>query len=311
MVKFSIVVPVYDEEKNIKLLDDEIRSIMDSMGSYEMIYVNDGSNDKSLGILKSLKDTIIVDLQRNYGQAIALDAGFRQANGDYIITLDADLQNDPHDIPKMYEYMIKNNLDVVAGWRHNRKDKASVRMFTLIGRFLRKMLISDGVHDTGCTLRIYTRNAAKSLDLWGEMHRYILALLRWKGFRIGEIKVNHRSRKHGSSKYGANKTVKGLIDLVYIWFINKYSHRPLHVFGLGAILAFFLGFITMLYMIYLKLFNNISLSDNAWFTVSIFLFLTAIQLFVSGIIVDLLIKIHFNASPIEQRYSVKEIVKKK
>jgi glycosyltransferase involved in cell wall biosynthesis len=240
-IKFSVVVPVYNEEGNLEKLDAEIKVVMKKLGTFEIIYVNDGSTDSSLDVLKKLKGVRIINLNRNYGQATALDAGFKAASGEYVVSLDADLQNDPEDIPKLYKKLIDEGLDVVAGWRKDRKDRQGVKVLTKTGRAMRKVLISDKVHDTGCTLRVYRREAVKNLDLGGEMHRYILAYLRWKGFRIGELEVNHRPRHSGTTKYGYNKAIKGFIDLVYVWFIDKYSQRPLHIFGATGLFSFFVG----------------------------------------------------------------------
>ena len=197
--EFSVVVPIYNEEGNIEKLDKEIRDVVSKLGSYEIIYVNDGSKDNSLNNLKKLKNAVIIDLNRNYGQATALDAGFKASSGEVVISLDADLQNDPKDIPAMLKKLKDDDLDVVCGWRKHRKDKSGIKLLTKIGRLLRKVLIRDNVHDTGCTLRVYRKEAVKSLDIGGEMHRYIISLLRWKGFRIGELVVSHRPRFAGTT----------------------------------------------------------------------------------------------------------------
>lgn len=310
MVKFSVVLPVFNESGNLKKLDAEIRQVMNKLGSYEIIYVNDGSRDDSLNVLKSLKKCVIIDLQRNYGQSAAMDAGFKHATGDYVISMDSDMQNDPKDIPKMFEYLKKKKLDVVAGWRYKRKDCLSVRVLTKIARFLRSYLIRDNIHDIGCTLRIYTKNAVKSLDLWGQMHRYIIPLLEWKGFKVCELKVNHRLRNSGKTNYGFVKSVNGMTDLIYIWFINKYSRRPLHLFGAASFALFFVGIIIELYMLYMKIFHQISLNREALFFAGFFFMIIAIQLFVSGVIIDILLRNYFNTSPVEKRYKIKEIIKK-
>ena len=307
---YSVVVPVYNEEENILELHKEIVSVMKHLGSYEVIYINDGSTDRTAEQLKKLKDVTIIELNRNYGQAIALDAGFKAAKGEIVISLDGDLQNDPKDIPRLLKKLEEDNLDVVAGWRKKRKDKAGIRILTRTGRLLRKILIKDPVHDTGCTLRVYKRDAVKSLDLWGEMHRYILALLRWKGFKIGELEVNHRPRVNGKTKYGYSKSLKGFVDLIYIWFINKYSNRPLHMFGTLGLASFFFGVLAEIYMIYLKIFEHVDLSNNAWFVLGFFLMIMGVQFFVSGIMLDLLLRSYFNTSNQERRYYVKEIIEK-
>ena len=309
-MEISVVIPVYNEEGNIKKLYDEIKKVISTISKdYEIIFVNDGSTDNSLIELKKLRNVKIIDLNRNYGQSTALDAGFKESKGEIIVSLDGDGQNDPNDIPKLIKKLKEENLDVVAGYRKHRQDKFSIRVLTLLGRFLRKLLINDEVHDTGCTLRVYKKEAVKSLDIGGEMHRYILALLRWKGFKIGEIEVNHRPRLYGKTKYGYRKSIRGFIDLIYIWFIQKYYQRPLHMFGYISIISFFMGIISFLESIYAKIFLNLSLNRNGWFFIGIFFMLTAFILFSFGIVIDLLLKIQLTNSPYEKRYYIKEIIK--
>lgn len=310
---FSVVVPVYNEEGNIAQLDKEIKQVMDKLKNeekktYEVIYINDGSRDDSLNQLKKLKNIKIIELNRNYGQATALDAGFKASKGEIIISMDSDLQNDPCDIPRLLTKLKQNNLDVVAGWRRKRKDKTGIRILTKTGKLLRSFLIKDTVHDTGCTLRVYKKEAVKSLDLQGEMHRYILALLQWKGFKIGELETNHRKRLSGETKYGYSKALRGFIDLLYIWFIQKYSQRPLHVFGYLSFLSFIAGTLTGLYSAYQRIMFQVALNRSGWFLLSIFFGLATILFFIAGIIVDLLIKIQFNTSHYEQRYHIRSVI---
>jgi glycosyltransferase involved in cell wall biosynthesis len=302
---FSVVVPVYNEEGNISKLDREIKEVVARLGSYEIIYINDGSKDKSFQELKQLKGVRLINLNRNYGQATALDAGFKAATGEIVISLDGDGQNDPKDIPKLLKKLKDEDLDVVAGWRKKRADKAGIKILTRTGRFLRSLLIKDGVHDTGCTLRVYKKDAVKSLDLQGEMHRYILALLKWKGFKIGELEVNDRAREHGTSKYGYNKAVRGFIDLTYMWFISKYSQRPLHMFGNLGITSFIVGFFSAIFAIIDRI-NGLSLNRNGWFFLFIFFMLAGIIFFSFGVALDLMIKIYLNTSPTEKRYYIRE-----
>ncbi|MEK7113207.1 MAG: glycosyltransferase family 2 protein, partial [Patescibacteria group bacterium] len=250
-LNFSVVVPIYNEEGNILSLHQEISSELASLSSkYEIIYINDGSTDRSLEELKSLNKAKIINLNRNYGQATAFDAGFKVAMGDIVISMDGDGQNDPRDIHLLLKKMHDEDLDVVAGWRKVRKDRNMIKVFTRIGRWFRKILIKDIVHDTGCSFRVYKREAVKSLDIGGEMHRYILALLRWKGFSIGEVFVNDRKREYGKSKYNWKKSIKGLIDLIFIWFIHKYSQRPMHLFGSISFVLLLLGFLSGLWTLY-------------------------------------------------------------
>jgi glycosyltransferase involved in cell wall biosynthesis len=304
----SIIIPLYNEEGNLTSLHQEIQEVISTLGkSAEIIYINDASTDGSLAELRSLSGLTIINLNRNYGQAVALDAGFKAAQGDVVISLDGDGQNDPHDIPRLLQKMEEGNFDVVAGWRKSRSDNRSIKILTRIGRVLRRFLISDAVHDTGCTLRAYKNEAIKSLDIGGEMHRYILAYLRWKGFTIGEVIVNDRPRLHGKSKYNISKAVRGFIDLIYVWFIYKYSQRPLHVFGYASLVLFFFSAVTAAITIYQRVFLDLGLNRNGWFFLSIFMFLASIILFSFGIVIDLLIRIQFATSGNEKRYYIRDV----
>jgi hypothetical protein len=181
-------------------------------------------------------------------------------------------------------------------------------MLTRIGRAFRRGLIQDPVHDTGCTLRVYRREAVKSLELGGEMHRYILALLRWKGFSIGEVIVQDRARVHGVSKYGYSKAFRGLIDLIYVWFIFKYSQRPLHLFGYMSFVSFALGILSGLFLLYDRLLRGIHVNHDGWFFLTFFFLITAILLFSFGIVIDLLLKIYFNTSSADKSYYIREVI---
>ncbi len=308
--EYSVVIPVYNEEGNITKLHSEVEYVMDKISNnYEIIFVNDGSRDKSLEELKSLRGVRVIDLNRNYGQATALDAGFREISGDIVISMDGDGQNDPADIPKLLKKLRDKDLDVVAGWRKHRADKGGIKVLTRIGRFLRKIMIGDGVHDTGCTLRVYRRRAVKSLELQGEMHRYILSLLKWKGFKVGEMVVRDRKREYGESKYGYTKAIRGFLDLVYIWFIQKYSQRPLHLYGYASIISFFLGITITSWTLYLKIFRAVDLSDGAWFILGIFFLGGSVVLFSFGMMFDLVIRTYLNSSPVQKTYHVREVLK--
>lgn len=308
--RLSIVVPVHNEAGNIEPLHAELTSVLDAGGDlYEIIYVNDGSTDNSFKELCSLTNATIIDLNRNYGQATALDAGFKEATGDIIVSLDGDGQNDPQDIPRLVRKLEEEDLDVVAGWRQKRSDRQGIKVLTRIGRSLRHLFIKDTVHDTGCTLRAYRSEAAKSLDIGGEMHRYILALLRWKGFTIGELPVTDRARVFGVSKYGYSKAIRGGIDLIYIWFIHKYSQRPLHLFGYVSLASFLLGMVSLFWTLYGKFALDLSLNRNGWFFLTFFFLLAALILFSFGIVIDLLIRIQYHTSGTERRYYLRSVVK--
>ena len=310
-VNISVVVPVFNEAGAIASLHQEILSVLLTLtDTFEIIYIDDGSTDGTSQVLAALNQATVVSLNRNYGQATALDAGFRLAVGEYIISLDGDGQNDPHDIPLLLTTLETGGFDVVAGWRKVRQDSKHITILTRIGRLLRHFFIQDTVHDSGCTLRVYRQAAAKSLDIQGEMHRYILAILSWKGFRIGEVVVGDRARQHGVSKYGPSKAVRGFIDLVYIWFIHKYSQRPLHIFGYASLVTFLVGGVFLGYAVYQKIFLEVAINRSGHFLLGSFSLLASLLLFSFGIVIDLLLKIHLNNSPFERRYYTRTITRK-
>jgi len=237
----SIIIPVYNEEKNIKQLYCEIKNSINllikkkEIFNYEVIFINDGSIDNTQKILEDLKKKEplkikIIEFRKNFGQTPSLKAGFNNSKGDLIVTMDGDLQNDPRDIPRLIE---KLNLgyDIISGWRFNRKDKFLKRIFSRMMNNLRIIVIGDKLHDYGCSLKIYKKECLKDLELFGELHRYITAYLYIKGYKIGEIKVNHRPRKTGKTKYKFNRGLNGLLDLFFLKFWSSFSHRPLHFFG--------------------------------------------------------------------------------
>jgi glycosyltransferase involved in cell wall biosynthesis len=308
-MRISAVVPVYNEAQSLAFVHSELSTALGKLGgSYEIIYVDDGSTDGSATVLRSLKGATVLFLNRNYGQATALDAGFKAATGDIVVSLDADGQNDPADIPRLLEKLHTEGLDVVAGWRTERRDPAQTRILSRIGRAFRQLLVGDVIHDSGCTLRVYRSEAVKSLDLGGEMHRYIVSLLHWKGFRIGELPVNHRPRRYGRSKYGGSKALRGFFDLLHVWFIHKYSSRPVHFFGYVSFGAFLVALLSGALAVYEKVAWSLSLNRNGWFFVALFFMLASLICFSLGIVFDFLIRIHFNSSPYERRYRIRETV---
>jgi glycosyltransferase involved in cell wall biosynthesis len=239
--KLSGVIPAYNEEGNVVALYEEFKSTAEGMiksgriSSYEVVFTDDGSTDKTLERLVELKkrekDRVkIVVLRKNSGQTAGLHAGFQHVSGDLIATMDADRQNDPKDIPKLLDEMEKG-YDVVSGWRWNRKDKFGKRVASKIMNKFRKSLVGDNLHDYGCSLKLYKKECIKDLELMGELHRYITAYLYIKGYKIGEVKVNHRARVSGVTKYKFNRGVNGVMDLLFLKFWSSFSDRPLHLFG--------------------------------------------------------------------------------
>lgn len=305
MKKYSIIVPLYNEAENIEELHQRLKKTMDSLGeSYEVIFVDDGSTDKTYEIAKGLNPLKIVKFRKNFGQTPALDAGIKQAQGDFIITLDGDLQNPPEEISKLIAEQ-KKGYDVVSGWRHKRKDPILKRFVSRVANVLRKIFINDGIHDSGCTLKLYNKKCFTNLDLFGEMHRFIPGILKWQGFKISEVKVEHAPRKHGQTKYSSNRILRGFVDMIGVWFWRKYSSRPLHLFGGGGLLVFGGGFIMMIVLFFLRFFDMISLSDRIWPIIAIFLMLAGMQLFVSGLLAEMLVKNYFSGN--KKPYNIEKV----
>jgi glycosyltransferase involved in cell wall biosynthesis len=297
-VLISIVVPFYNEEDNVVPLYEEICESINPLDNYfEIIFVDDGSTDTTYRMMNDLSKRDyrlrIVKFRSNFGQSAALKAGFDNAQGEYIITLDADLQNDPHDIPSMIDKIKTEDYDVVCGWRFNRKDTGSKKLFSKFANFLRNNLTSEQIHDSGSTFRIYKKECTEDLELYGELHRYIPAMLSWKGYRIGEIKTNHRERLHGKTKYNYKRLIKGFLDLIVITFWQKYSLRPIHIFGgLGLVFSILGGLITT-YLVFIRLVYGTGLADRPLFTAGILAIIIGIQFLTFGILADVMIKIYY------------------
>lgn len=287
----SFVVPIFNEEGNVAKLHQEILSVAKSLKkSFEIIFVDDGSRDQTPVILKTLKPLRAITLRQNAGQTAALDAGFKAARGEIIVSLDGDLQNDPQNVPAMLKYLADNNLDVVCGWRAKRKDDFGKKFISRGAKFLREFLIKDQVHDAGCTLRVYKKECFNGMSLRGELHRFIPALLTWRGFRVGEMQVNHRPRVSGKSKYNLTRTVKGLMDMLTLWFFHKFASRPLHMLGAMGISSTIIGLSIGLWMFVERIILGNSINSRMWPLIAVFLALFGVQIFVSGLIMDLIIR---------------------
>lgn len=307
-MKYSIIIPVYNEEKNVTELYLRLKKVFNNIGdSFEIIFIDDGSQDKTQESLSTLSPIKIIKFRKNFGQTAALDAGIKEAQGEYIITIDGDLQNPPEEIPKLITEQ-KKGYDVVCGWRYNRRDALLKKIISRGANILRKIFINDNIHDSGCTLKIYKKECFNNLDLFGEMHRFIPGLLQWQGFSISEVKINHAPRLHGKTNYNSDRILKGLVDMIGLWFWRKYSSRPLHLFGGGGMIIFFLGFTLITVLGFLRLLNLISLSDKIWPLAAIFLMLAGIQLLVFGLLGEILIKNYYSRG--RMPYSIEEIEKK-
>ncbi len=303
----SIVIPVYNEEGNVAELHEEVKQVCEQNNyTYEVIFIDDGSSDNTVAIARQLSPVKVIQFRKNFGQTAAMDAGIKAAQYPYIITMDGDRQNDPTDIPKLIAHLEKHDYDIVSGWRKDRKDNFSKHFVSRGANFLRKILINDGIQDSGCSLKIYKKECFDTLNLYGEMHRFIPALLRIKGFTIGEVEVNHRARTAGVTKYNWQRTIKGLIDMVSVWFWNKFATRPLHLLGGAGFFLIILGVLSGIATL-ISFFSGQGMSESAWPMLTMFLTLTGIQLFVSGLIADIMVKSYFENTE-DRPYSIKEII---
>lgn len=302
----SIVVPLYNEEGNVAELYRKIYEAVQKIGRpFEIIFIDDGSKDGTLEVAKKLSPLKLIAFRKNFGQTAAFDAGFKEARGEIIITLDGDLQNDPADIPLLLEKMAEG-YDVISGWRHKRQDPWSKKIPSRIANLLRKILIHDDIHDSGCSLKAYKRECFKDLDFFGEMHRFIPAILQLEGYRVGEVKVSHHPRLHGVTKYNWKRGIKGFVDMIAIWFWRKYSHRPLHLFGATGVVLSLVGGAILFWMIVEKFYFDASISERMWPLVGIFFLLVGIQLFVSGLLADISVRSYYQVRN-RMNYNIREV----
>lgn len=306
-MKLSVVVPVYNEAENVGALHKEIVTALKRLKhtTFEVIFVNDGSTDATAQALEKLSPITVITFRKNFGQTAALDAGIKHATGDVVIAMDGDGQNDPADIPLLIE-KINDGFDIVSGWRYARKDSPAKRFVSRGANLLRRYFIDDKIHDSGCTFKAYRRECFEHVDLYGEMHRFIPGILKLQGFTIAEVKVNHRPRRFGKTKYNMKRTLKGFLDMFSIWFWRKYSTRPLHLIGgLGFVLAF-AGVAVVATLFVLRLLERISLANSVWPLAGFFLILMGGQMVVFGLLADVMIKSYYRIHR-ETPYNIKSV----
>ncbi len=301
----SIVIPVYNEDESISALYSEVKNSLESFPSHEIIFINDGSFDNSLYKITTIVEqdsaVTLIDLYSNFGKADALNEGFKVATGDIIITMDADLQDDPAEISNLVS-KINEGWDVVSGWKVDRQDPITKRwpskLFNAVMRFVTKVKI----HDFNCGLKAYRQKVVKAIDLYGGMHRYTPALAAQKGFSVTEIPVNHRSRKFGVTKYGGSRIFHGFYDLLTVMFLGKYLTRPLHFFGSIGLVLLSAGFAINVYLT-VGWFNGIWIGNRPIFFLGILLLIVGIQFFSMGLIGELITKTaHRNESIVLRKY---------
>jgi len=312
----SVVVPAYNEEDNIPVLYDKLKKVLDSLGEeYEILFVDDGSQDRTPEVLREIakkdKRIKIIRFRRNYGQTAAMYAGFEYAHGDVIITMDADLQNDPEDIPMLLK-KLEEGYDIVSGWRKDRKDPfLSRKLPSKIANWIISKVTGVELHDYGCTLKAYRSDIAKRYRLYGDMHRFLPALAKRFGARVTEVPVKHHPRLYGKSKYGIGRTVRVILDIFLVKFLNEYITKPLYVFGGFGFLLLVVGVLIELYLTFLKLFTGADIGGRPLLILGVLLILAGIQLLSTGIIAELIVRTYYESRGekpyvIEEKINLKE-----
>jgi glycosyltransferase involved in cell wall biosynthesis len=295
----SVVVPAFNEKESLEKFYSVLVPALLKLGSYEIVFVDDGSTDSSLDLMKKLaakdKNVRIFSFRKNQGKAEALTLGFKMAKGDYIVTLDADLQDRPEEIKNLLE-KLKEGFDLVSGWRKNRKDSLKTRLSSKFFNSIMSALWGVHLHDYNCGLKAYTKEAAKSLNLYGGMHRFIPLLAAGKGFEVTEIPVVHEKRKYGKSKYGFSKIFKDVPDMLTILFLTRFAKRPLHFFGFIGGVASLAGFIILLYLYILRLMGQ-TIGERPLLTFGMLLVLAGFQVLFTGFLADLIL--HINSQNVD------------
>ena len=293
-VALSIVVPIYNEEESLPFLVNQLLEVLQPMEeTFELVLVNDGSSDNSSEVIRKLSfdipELVGVLLRKNYGQTAAMAAGFDISSGEIVVTLDGDLQNDPADIPLLVN-KIRDGFDLVSGWRYRRQDAAiSRKLPSKIANRLIGKVTGVRLNDYGCSLKAYRKEVLTDMRLYGELHRFLPVLANIEGARITEVKVNHRARQFGSSKYGIDRTFRVLMDLLTVWFMNRFLTRPMYVFGFGGILAIIGSFITSFYLLTIKLLGE-DIGNRPLLIFALLLAVTGVQLFGFGLLGELQIR---------------------
>ncbi|MFO7682202.1 MAG: glycosyltransferase family 2 protein [Chloroflexota bacterium] len=311
-VAVSIVIPLLNEAGSLPDLYEQLRQVMDNLDrSSETILIDDGSTDGSFNILRQLQQADprvrAIKLRRNFGQSAAFSAGFDHARGDIIITMDADLQNDPRDIPKLLG-KIDEGYDIVSGWRVKRQDKWLTRRIpSQAANWLISRLTGVRLHDYGCSLKAYRYEVLENTKLYGELHRFIPALASWMGVEVAEVPVNHHARRFGKSKYGLSRIIRVVLDLLSVKFLLSYATRPMQIFGLLGLLSFFAGTGLAAYLSYQRLFQAIPLRDRPILLLAVLLIVIGVQLLVMGLLGELVVRTYHETQN-KTIYMIREIV---
>ena len=305
--KISIIIPVYNEEKSVRQLHGEIKAVMGKLEyAYEIIFIDDGSDDETLVELKKLAPITVISFTRNFGKSQALQAGFNEAIGDYIITLDGDLQDDPAEIINFIK-LLEGGFDLVCGWKYKRLDGFGRKFVSLIANGITQYFTKTKVHDINCCFKGYKKRVAKQLHLFGDMYRYIPVVVSDLGYSISEVKVNHRPRRYGQSKYGLKRLINGLFDFITLMFLRRFIDRPMYFFGFYGLILFLLGFVILLYLSWVKIFQQALIGGRPLLFLGVLLIVVGVQSFSLGCLGELLIR---QGSSDKKNYVIKEKVKK-
>jgi glycosyltransferase involved in cell wall biosynthesis len=294
----SVVAPIYNEEESIPHLYARLTAVLERLGHpYEILAIDDGSRDRSFDLLRDLaaadERLRVVRFRRNFGQTAAFAAGFDRARGEWVITIDADLQNDPGDIPALLA-KAESGFDVVSGWRARRQDPfLSRRLPSIIANHLISWATGVRLHDYGCSLKVYRAEVVKNIDLYGELHRFIPAIASWQGVAVAEVPVNHAARKYGRSKYGIGRTSRVLLDLITVRFLLSYSTRPMQIFGGIGLLSGAIGAALLLYLGYVRLILSQPIADRPLALLAVFLVLVGVQLLGMGLLGELITRVYY------------------
>lgn len=308
----SIIIPVFNEEANIRPLYTQLKEVLEGLGlSYEVIAVDDGSSDGSLAILKELhaqdKHLKVIRFRRNFGQTAAFAAGFDHSEGKVVLTIDADLQNDPADVPALLE-KVEEGYDVVSGWRMDRQDPfLSRRLPSMIANWLISQVTGVHLHDYGCSLKAYRREVVKGVQLYGELHRFIPALSSWMGVSVTEVPVRHHPRRFGQSKYGISRTSRVILDLITVRFLLSYSTRPIQIFGGLGLVSLTVGVLLGLYLTFVKLILGQDIGSRPLLLLAVLLMLVGVQFVGMGLLGELVVRTYYESQgkPI---YAVREVL---
>lgn len=307
----SVVIPLYNEEENVRELHSRLKAVLDTLGTdYEILFIDDGSSDNTLQFLQEIQTedarVIVLSLRRNFGQTAAFAAGFDYSRGDIIITMDGDLQNDPNDIPKLIEQMKDN--DLVSGWRKKRKDPfLSRRLPSIMANWLISKVTGVNLHDYGCSLKAYKRDVIKNLKLYGEMHRFIPAVASWYGVRIAEVETEHHPRVRGKSKYGISRTMKVVLDLITVKFLQSFSTKPLQFFGPIGMASGMLGFLISVYLTVEKLIAGKDIGGRPLLLLGSLLIIVGIQFIGMGLLGEMMVRVYHETQK-KPIYVIKKVI---